>query len=332
MTIVPVLSQARLRRVAIPLVVAAALALVGGLLMAGSSAGATGTLLSQGKPVTASSIENAGTPASAAVDGNPATRWSSAFSDPQWLAVDLGQIDSVTRIVLNWETAYARTFQIQISTDATTWWPITAAYTGTGGQQTLDVATAGRYVRFYGLTRATGWGYSLREFQVYGTPGQGPACLPADVVLKHPAVASSTQNSRTPASAAVDGDSSTRWSSTFSDPQWIQVDLTYTQNVCQVELNWEAAYAKAFQIQISNDGTIWTTIYSTTTGTGGNQVIDVNAVGRYLRVYGTARATGYGYSLFDLSVHSAWILFPPPGPTYSDVPTTVSPPPGPLPS
>jgi hypothetical protein len=47
------------------------------------------TLLSQGKPTTASSIENAGTPAAAATDGNTGTRWSSAFSDPQWLQVDL---------------------------------------------------------------------------------------------------------------------------------------------------------------------------------------------------------------------------------------------------
>jgi hypothetical protein len=49
-------------------------------------ADAAETLLSQGKPATASSSENPGAfPASAAVDGNTGTRWSSAFSDPQWL-------------------------------------------------------------------------------------------------------------------------------------------------------------------------------------------------------------------------------------------------------
>ncbi|MEU6715824.1 IclR family transcriptional regulator C-terminal domain-containing protein [Nonomuraea sp. NPDC046802] len=51
---------------------------------------AAADLLSQGKPVTASSVENATTPAAAAVDGNATTRWASAFSDPQWLQVDLG--------------------------------------------------------------------------------------------------------------------------------------------------------------------------------------------------------------------------------------------------
>ncbi len=63
------------------------------LLLAGyavTTANAATTLLSQGQPTTASSTENAGTAAGLAVDGNAGTRWSSAFSDPQWIQVDLG--------------------------------------------------------------------------------------------------------------------------------------------------------------------------------------------------------------------------------------------------
>src|ERR1700709_684427 len=75
------------RRFAVLLAVAASLA---GLLIVvlSPSARAAGTLLSQGKTATASSTENAASPASNAVDGNTGTRWSSAFSDPQWLQVD----------------------------------------------------------------------------------------------------------------------------------------------------------------------------------------------------------------------------------------------------
>src|SRR6185437_428099 len=69
-------------------------------------------LLSQGKTATASSTENAGTPASAAVDGNTGTRWSSAFGDPQWLQVDLGTTATLSQVILNWETAYATSFKI----------------------------------------------------------------------------------------------------------------------------------------------------------------------------------------------------------------------------
>ena len=67
--------------------------------------------------------------------------------------------------------------------------------------------------------------------------------------------------------------------------------------------NWETAYATAFQIQTSADGTNWTTIYSTTTGTGGTQTLNVTGTGRYIRMYGTARATQYGYSLWEFSVY-----------------------------
>ena len=81
------------------------------------------TNLALNQPATASSAENATFPASAAVDGNTGTRWSSAFSDPQWLEVDLGSSQAICQVVLTWETAYATAFQIQVSPDGTTWHP-----------------------------------------------------------------------------------------------------------------------------------------------------------------------------------------------------------------
>src|SRR2546430_5876076 len=44
------------------------------------------------------------------------------------------------------------------------------------------------------------------------------------------------------------------------------------------------------------------TIYSTTTGTGGTQNLSVTGTGRYIRMYGTARGTQYGYSLWEFQV------------------------------
>jgi hypothetical protein len=266
-------------------------------------AGAADSLLSQGKPATASSTENAGTPAANAVDGNTGTRWSSAFSDPQWIQVDLGATATISQVILNWESAYATAYQIQTSANGTTWTTVYSTTTSTGGVQTLTVSGSGRYVRMNGTARATGYGYSLWEFQVYGTIGSTtPTCGTANAAQGRPATASSTENAGTPASAAVDGNAGTRWSSAYSDPQWLSVDLGTTQSVCQVVLQWEAAYATAYQIQTSPDGSAWTTIYSTTTSTGGTQTLTVSGSGRYVRMYGTARATGYGYSLWELQV------------------------------
>ncbi len=277
-----------------------------GLLTAVSmEANAAPTLLSQGKPTTASSLENATFPASNATDGNTGTRWSYAFSDPQWLEVDLGASASITQVVLQWETAYATGFQIQTSNDNANWTSIYSTTTGTGGTQTLNITGTGRYVRMYGTARATQWGYSLWEFQVYGSIGASTGCGTTDAALGHPATASSLENASFPASNAVDGNTGTRWSSAFSDPQWLQVDLGSAQSICGVTLNWEAAYATAFQIQTSNDAANWTSIYSTTTGTGGTQNLSVSGSGRYIRMYGTTRATPYGYSLWEFQVFTS---------------------------
>jgi hypothetical protein len=147
-----------------------------------------------------------------------------------------------------------------------------------------------------------------------GMPRAAAACNTTNAAQGRPATASSTENGGTPAAAAVDGNSGTRWSSAFSDPQWLQVDLGSSQSVCQVVLQWEAAYGRAFQIQTSDNASSWTTIYSTTTGTGGTQTLNITGTGRYVRMYGTARATQYGYSLWEFAVHTGTTTTqPPPG-------------------
>ncbi|MFI1151447.1 discoidin domain-containing protein [Streptomyces sp. NPDC020817] len=144
------------------------------VLLPGSAAQAAPVLLSQGRPVTASSQENAGTPASAAVDGDNATRWSSQFSDPQWIQVDLGAPARLSQVVLRWETAYAKAYRIDLSTDGAGWSTAYSTTTATGGVATHDITGTARYVRVYGTQRATQWGYSLFEFQVFGTSGADP--------------------------------------------------------------------------------------------------------------------------------------------------------------
>jgi phage tail protein X len=265
----------------------------------GGGGGCGTTNIAQNKPATASSQENAGFPPANAVDGNAGTRWSSAFSDPQWLQVDLGSVQSICQVGLTWEAAYATAFQIQTSTDGTTWTSIYSTTTGTGGTQSLSVSGSGRYIRMNGTARATQYGYSLWEFSVFaGASG----CGTTNIALNRPATASSQENAGFPPANAVDGNAGTRWSSAFSDPQWLQVDLGATRSICKVGLTWEAAYAKAFQIQTSTDGTTWTPIYSTTTGTGGTQTLTVTGSGRYIRMLGTTRATQYGYSLWEFQV------------------------------
>ncbi|MFG2310568.1 discoidin domain-containing protein [Streptomyces sp. NPDC048566] len=271
-----------------------------------SPAAAADLPLSQGRTATSSSDENGGTSAAKAVDGDTSTRWSSAALDTQWLQVDLGSSATITKVVLDWETAYGKDYKIQTSPDGTTWTDIKTVTGGDGGTDSLDVSGQGRYVRMYGVHRGTQYGYSLWEFQVFGTAGttQPAGCDSANAAQGKPASASSTENAGTPASAAFDGNTGTRWSSAASDPQWLQVDLGSSMSLCRVDLDWEAAYGKAFKIQSSADGQSWTTLKSVTDGSAGSTSYDVSGQGRYVRIYGTTRGTGYGYSLWEVAVHT----------------------------
>jgi beta-glucanase (GH16 family) len=107
---------------------------------------------------------------------------------------------------------------------------------------------------------------------------------------------------------AVDGNQSSRWESDFSDPQFIIVDLATTYALNRVEIDWEAAYATQYQIQLSNDKQQWTTASSITSGNGGTDVFNLNGQNaRYIRMYGTQRTTirnvQYGYSIFEFEVY-----------------------------
>nr|WP_184833134.1 discoidin domain-containing protein [Allocatelliglobosispora scoriae] len=308
-------------------------ALIGSYLVFVAPAQAADTLLSQGKPATASSVQGADLPASAAFDGDPGTRWGSLWADPQWIQVDLGATAAISQVVLQWEGAHATSFQLQTSATGTGGW--TDIYTttaGPGGTQTLTVTGSGRYVRMLGTVRSSGYGYSLFEFKVFGTIGGTPpsaspspstptgACGTTNVAAGKTATASSIEGAGTPASGAFDNNAGTRWASLRSDPQWVQVDLGATTAICQVVLQWEGAYATSFQIQTSATGTGgWTDIYTTTTGPGGTQTLTVSGSGRYVRMLGTVRANGYGYSIWEFKIFTGGTQ-PSPSPSTSTPP------------
>lgn len=124
--------------------------------------------LARGKVVTASSVETSDFPASLANDGVAGTRWSSVASDPSWIAVDLGAAMPINRVILKWEAAFGKAYQIQVSSNNQNWTPVVTQSNGTGGVETITFATTtARYVRMFGTARGTVWGYSLWEFEIY---------------------------------------------------------------------------------------------------------------------------------------------------------------------
>ena len=248
--------------------------------------------LAKNKPASASSEENQYFPPSNAADGNPYTRWSSQFSDPQWYQIDLGEEKPVNKVILNWEAAYGKSYAIEVSNDSLGWQIVYSTTVSDGGIDEIEFDTvSARYIRFYGTERATVWGgYSLWEFEVY-----------YDIHYAN-VMASSVEGAGLEAEKASDGDLNTRWASDWSDNEWIYIDFGTPKSFNTVILEWEIAYGKSYQLQISNDATHWQDIYSTTTGDGGIDEIRVPAVNaRYLRMYGTECGTGWGYSLWEMA-------------------------------
>ncbi|WP_235775419.1 MULTISPECIES: discoidin domain-containing protein [Paenibacillus] len=125
---------------------------------------------------------------------------------------------------------------------------------------------------------------------------------PHSVAANKPAFASSVEGNHAAANA-FDGDATTRWSSQYSDPQWIYIDLVGNYLISEVKLNWEAAYASEYKIQVSRDAVNWTDVYSTTSGDGGIDDITFTPTNaQFVRIYGIHRATSWGYSLYDVDV------------------------------
>jgi hypothetical protein len=163
---------------------------------------------------------------------------------------------------------------------------------------------SGRYVRLLGVRRGTAWGYSLWSFEVYGTPTSEPPAT--NLALNRPASALSAESQSFPGSNAFDGRMDTRWSSGFSDPQWIQVDLGQIVNISRVVLKWETAFGADYQIQAKDTpaGT-WRIVTSVTNGNGG--VDDLTNLSGTAATCACRHApwNGLGYSLWEFEIMDA---------------------------
>ena len=152
------------------------------------------------------------------------------------------------------------------------------------------------------------------------------ACSGTDLALGASATASSAPcGEGCAASNAVDGAAGSRWESAQSDPQWLAIDLGAPTELCEVAINWEGAYASAYDLQVSDDGEAWTTAVAAVDAGGAGWTttsLPGGTSGRWLRVYGSSRGTIYGYSFYTLSLYGAVAPPSPPAPPAAPSPCT----------
>ncbi|MEV7680219.1 discoidin domain-containing protein [Streptomyces sp. NPDC088341] len=288
--------------------------------------------------VTASGVENAGTPASGAVDGNAATRWASDFTDTAWIRIDLGSVIRVNQVKLEWEAAYGKQYVLEASKDGTNWTSFYTETDGTGGTVTAHTypqEVTARYVRMRGVQRATAWGYSLFSFQVYGGEPAPASTTRTNLALNHPAYGNLYQHAGNSPAYVTDGGwpadlkgDQTRWASDWNTDRWVGVDLGTPSRIEAVDLYWEAAYAVDYELQVSDDNRTWRTVYRPSAGDVAARRADIKAPGeaagrrdtvtlstpataRYIRMLGKERRSFYnpapstaqfGYSLYEFQV------------------------------
>lgn len=121
-----------------------------------------------GAKASASGEETADFPASAAADGDGATRWSSPTGPDAWWQVELARPARVGQVVLHWQDAYATSYRVRVSSDGVTWHTAATVTDGRGGRETVGLdAKDTRFLRIRGDERATRFGYSLFTVEAY---------------------------------------------------------------------------------------------------------------------------------------------------------------------
>ncbi len=266
--------------------------------------------LARAGTVTASGYESSNYLPVNVIDPDVSTRWASLRTDNEWIMVDLGRAQTISAVSLAWETAYGSEYKIQVSNDSTKWTDVVHVTDGAGGYElkTFPPVNA-RYVRMLGIHRGTIYGYSLWDFGVYGEP---------NLARDSQVTASSSSTPGKNAVYAIDGDTQTRWASVSGlDNQWIMLDLGQLYSVDMVRLDWEAAYAIEYKIQVSADAVNWVDAVHVVDGTGGDEYKTFPATtARYVRMLGIRRATVYGFSLWEFEVYGLGSgAIPPPVPT-----------------
>jgi len=143
-------------------------------------------LLSKGRPIVASTVAGSAYDAAKAVDGYVNSRWVAGAAGTQWLWIDLGKAQEVSRVRLRWEGGYAKSYRVQVSGDGATWRDLHRTTGGDGGIDDLKkLSGSGRYLRVLATQQGSASAYSLYEVQAYG-PG------PAAPVVEHAAAMTSS--------------------------------------------------------------------------------------------------------------------------------------------
>lgn len=248
-----------------------------------------------------------------ALDGNASTRYSSGIpqsnATTHTFTVDMQSAKSFSQITLESGGDYARNYQVFVSNDGTNWGTAVASGSSSTALTTITFAqVSARYVQVRQVTAAgVGSWWSIYEFNVYGS-NSGNAGAP--LTRTGWVLTASATGGADVASRAVDGSTTTRWSSglaqSVASTQTLTIDMLATQSFDKITLDSGGDYARNYQVYVSNNGTTWGTAIATGTGASGVTTITfAQQSARYIQIRQTTSAgTGSWWSIYELNVYS----------------------------
>lgn len=127
-------------------------------------------LIGNDATASSSSVQSGGMEAEKAIDGNKATRWASSFNEqPSYLLIDLKKSTSFDQMKIYQEAAYAKSFNVEVSTDGKTFTRIYETNNGTTGENNIYFGKEmnAQYVKLNFTAYGSYTTYSIWEVELY---------------------------------------------------------------------------------------------------------------------------------------------------------------------
>ncbi|WP_260612195.1 DUF4855 domain-containing protein [Paenibacillus popilliae] len=174
-----------------------------------------------------------------------------------------------------------------------------------------DAAQFGKYLKGFNVKLDQLSADHIISDTAYAALKEEVYSLVGNLAENKPATASSVEGSlaRLAPENAVDGFSSTRWSSAYVDDTWFQVDLGESKEFDTVSIDWENARAKTYKLLVSDDNQNWTSVIMDNDGIitahAGKETVHFDPVtARYVKFQGVQKNTEYGYSFYEFGVYN----------------------------
>ncbi|HTW09838.1 MAG TPA: discoidin domain-containing protein [Acidimicrobiales bacterium] len=272
------------------------------------STSATGTELDRtGWVATSNTTPGSSDAPGNALDGDPNTRFSTDTGQAvgQYLELNLGEpqsFDQLEMLVPNSQNDYARGYNVEVSTDGTTWTTV-ASCTGTGTTEVASFPTqTAQYVEVVLTSADSSYWWSIDEIYLLGT----------ESALSRTSWVASTNTSPGSGDApanALDGNPNTRFSTDADQAvgQDFEVNMgtPETFNELQMDVpNSPTDYAPGYKVEVSNDGSTWTTV-ANGTGTGPDEtIVFPTQTAQYVEVVLTSADSSYWWSIDEFNLYT----------------------------